>query len=320
MGVTVEVLNVPELREGFERSYPAPDLPVRFVPRGKIPSVARGFDAVVATANESVEWLEPLGSEERPPVLGYYVQDLESRFYPPGSDGYGTALASYTRVPGMVLFTKTEWNREEVARRTGASCVVVGPSFDVDLFRPFRSAPPEAPFRVAAMARVSCDRRRAAETMDLLERLVSRYGSRVDVTVFGADPAHPDHARAVRRFQYRDEGVVGSAQLAEILNGVHVFADFSTYQAMGLTAMEAMGCGATAIVPREGGSPSFARDGENALVVDTSSAEACLGALGRLVEDSGLRGRMMDRAVRDAPRFHPEGAAFRILGALFPDA
>ncbi|KAA0254928.1 glycosyltransferase [Acidobacteria bacterium ACD] len=319
MGVEVEVANLSENRPGFEAAYTDPGLPVRFLPRERIPELARGFDAVVATANGSVEWLEPLGAEGRPPVLGYYVQDFEPRFYPEGSDGFRTALASYTRVPGMVLVTKTDWNREEVARRTGALCRVVGPSFDVDLFRPFRSAPPAAPFRVAAMARVSCERRQPSRTMDLLGELVERLGPGVDVTVFGADPAHPDHALAVRSFRYRDAGVVDAARLAAILNGVHVFADFSTYQAMGLTALEAMGCGATAVVPRAGGSACFARDGENALVVDTSSPRACLDALLRLAGEPELRERLMERAVRDAPRHHPEGPALRILEALFGD-
>lgn len=320
MGVEVEVANLPGNRPGFETAYPEPGLPVRYVAPERIPELARGFDAVVATANGSVEWLAPLGGEGRPPVLGYYVQDFEPRFYPEGSDGFRTALASYTLVPGMVLVTKTEWNREEVARRTGAACSVVGPSFDVDLFRPFRSAPPRAPFRVAAMARVSCERRQPSRTMDLLGELVGRLGAGVEVTVFGADPSHPDHALAVRGFRYRDAGVVDASRLASILDGVHVFADFSTYQAMGLTALEAMGCGATAIVPREGGSASFARDGENALVVDTSSPAACLDALLRLAREPEARERLMDRALRDAQRHHPEGPALRILEALFGDA
>ena len=320
MGVEVEVVNLPENRPGFDAAYPALELPVRFVPRERIPELARRFDAAVATANVSVEWLEPLGAEGRPPVLGYYVQDFEPRFYPEGSDGFRTALASYTRVPGMVLVTKTEWNREEVARRTGALCRVVGPSFDVDLFRPFRSAPARAPLRVAAMARVSCERRQPSRTMDLLGELVERLGARVEVTVFGADRPLPVYAGAGGGSPSGPAGVGVAGRLASILNGVHVFADFSTYQAMGLTALEAMGCGATAIVPREGGSACFARDGENALVVDTSSPRACIDALLHLAEEPDMRERLMDRALRDVQRHHPEGPALGILEALFGDA
>jgi glycosyltransferase involved in cell wall biosynthesis len=89
---------------------------------------------------------------------------------------------------------------------------------------------------------------------------------------------------------------------------------------MGLSALEAMGCGATAIVPSAGGALSFARDGENALIVDTTTAASCLGALIRLVEDPALLARLMERAHRDAMAHHPSRAAFGILEALFPDA
>jgi glycosyltransferase involved in cell wall biosynthesis len=57
------------------------------------------------------------------------------------------------------------------------------------------------------------------------------------------------------------------------------------YQAFGRTALEAMACGATAIVPAVGGAHEFARDGENALVVDTSDRGAVFAAVSELVGD-----------------------------------
>ena len=154
--------------------------------------------------------------------------------------------------------------------------------------------------------------------MNVLERLATRYGDRVEISVFGLDPSHPDASRLDRPFSHNRAGTMDGWELARLFNDAHVFADFSTYQAMGLSALEAMACGATAIVPAAGGARSFARDGENALVIDTSNEEACLEALVQLVEDRALLARLMERAFRDALAFHPLGPAVRTLEALFP--
>lgn len=316
MGVDARVLNLARFRESFERHYPDAGLPLLWASPEEVAGAARGFDAVVATHNASVEWIAPLSG--RGPVLGYYVQDYEPLFYDEGTRDERKAFRSYTLVPGLVRVTKTDWNRQEVERRTGVSCHVVGPSFDQALFRPFRPAPSSGTLRVAAMVRPSSPRRQPILTMDVLEALVERYGPRVEVTIFGDDPSHPDEPRIARSFPHARLGMIDGWRLALLFNSVHVFADFSTYQAMGLSALEAMGCGATAIVPAAGGATSFAADGENALVVDTGSEGACLDALCRLADDPALLGRLMARAARDATRHHPAGAAWNSLDALFP--
>ena len=108
--------------------------------------------------------------------------------------------------------------------------------------------------------------------------------------------------------------------MAALLNEMDVFADFSSYQAMGLTAMEAMSCGVAVILPRAGGAASFAVDEENALIVDTSDERECYKALERLVVDHDLRRQLQRRALVDVVRFSPENAAFNILQALFGKA
>ncbi len=320
MGVDARVLNLTEFRGAFEKSYPDPDVPVLFAQPAGIPDAARSFDAVIATHNASVEWIAPLAGEAKAPVLGYYIQDYEPLFYPDGSRDAERAKRSYRLIPDLVRFTKTDWNRREVEARAGVSCAVVGPSFDQTLFRPVAGAPPMDRIRIAAMARPSSARRQPALTMDILEEVSAKYGSRVEITVFGDDPTHPDFPPLCRSFPYTSAGVLDGLALASLFNRVHLFADFSAYQAMGLSALEAMGCGATAIVPTAGGAGSFARHEENALFIDTSLREECLAAVCRLVDDPALLSPLMARAYRDVLPFHPAAASSRILHALFPDA
>lgn len=318
MGVDARVASPRAFESDFRAAYARPPVPVAFAAPSEVPALAAGFDAVIATANRSVEWLLPLAGREGGPVLGYYVQDFEPYFYEEGSSGHAHALASYTLIPGLVRFAKTEWNAREVTSRCAVPCAVVGPSFDAAAFSAREGArPPAPPVRIAAMIRPSSPRRQPGVTLAAFERLHERHGQKVVFTLFGVDPKDPEFLRMPRGFPHRNLGIASDERLADLFNESHVFADFSSYQAMGLTAMEAMACGAAAIVPRAGGADSFARDGENALVVDTASLEACVGALERFLAEPGLAARLGERARTDMAAFPPERAARRILELLF---
>ncbi len=322
MGVDVRLVNRQAARVVFQQWHQGLEIPEIYVEDpSDIPRVCAGFDAVVATVYFSVPWMD--GFVTRPmPVRGYYVQDFEPAFFAPGTPDHALARLSYTRIPGLVRFTKTEWNRGTLERELGVDCTVVGPSVDLDLFRPRPRVWPQGPggpLRVAAMVRPMTPRRQPALTMEVLKKFTARHGHEAEVIVFGCEPTDEDFSKLATDFSFRNAGMLTRPGLAALLNEVDVFADFSAFQAMGLTAMEAMACGATAILPRAGGAASFARDGENALLVDTSKPGDCLAALGRLVEDRTLCRRLGRQAMLDVCEFPPERAAYNILATLFPD-
>jgi GT2 family glycosyltransferase/glycosyltransferase involved in cell wall biosynthesis len=320
MGVEVHLLNLPEKRAGFERSFPNLDLPVVWSTPQKLPAILRGFDAAIATWHESVAWLAL--TQELPNLrLGYYIQDFEPWFYPDQSDEYHAALSSYTLIPAIHAFTKTDWTRQLVARQTGVDAMVVGPSFNTDLFlpRPSQNGEKERAdaLHIVAMIRPSSPRRAPELTMRLLGRLWQRYGARVRITLFGVDERDPGWGPLPKNFDWALAGVIDHARVAALLAQADIFVDFSTYQAMGLTALEAMACGAAVILPKKGGTGSFARHGDNSLFVDTASEEACWEALVSLVEDSRLRQEIQRQAIWQAPAYFPERAALTILSLLF---
>lgn len=313
MGVEVHLFNLAHNRQLFAAAYPANRLPVHFGDPEEARRLGATFDGVIATWHESVAWLPPSG-----PAVGYYVQDLEARFYPPGSPQAQAAAASYTARPDLRLFTKTEWNRQAVLDETGAPCEVVGPSVDIDRFCPLPT--PAGPLRVTAMIRPSSPRRSPRLTMEILRRLSHHYGERVEITLFGVAPQDPGFAELPQDFDWQLAGMLETERVAALLGRTDIFVDFSTWQAMGLTALEAMAGGAAVIVPAAGGAASFARHGENALVVDTTSAEACWRALRNLVDDDDLRARLRSEAIRDACAFYPERAAGKILEQLWGES
>ena len=320
MGVDVRIFNLVANRHGFERGYPKLGIPALYGEKEHLVTLASGYDAVIATVNFTVEWLCHVPRQNGRPVRGYYVQGFEPYMYAPGTEDYQIAWSSYTLFPDLVRFTKTEWTRQEVRKQIGVECTVVGPTVNIDLFRPRpRSGPewPDRPIRIAAMIRTTTPYRGPKLTMELLRQASRRYGGRIEIVVFGTSLGDSGFAELPRDFAWSFAGVLTQEQVTHLLNTVDVFVDFSSHQAMGLTALEAMACGATVIVPERGGAISFARHEENSLVVDTSSHEACWRALQRLIEDHHLRSRLQRNALVEIPDFFPERPAFKILNVLF---
>ncbi|HMS05792.1 MAG TPA: glycosyltransferase [Burkholderiaceae bacterium] len=323
-GVDACLVNLTRCRPQFEAAYPGLNIPVHYIDdEGDLPTAASGFDAIVATANHTVAWMHSLGQEIR---KAYYVQDYEPWFFPEGSREARIARESY-HVPlsNMRICTKTDWNRRVLFEREGVESTVIGASFDVDthVARPLSvqerlEAAPGA-VRIAAMVRPSCDRRGPVETLESLRELFLRYGERVRFEIFGADAADLMSTGCTLDFPFNLWGRLSAEQVAVLLMQCDVFLDFSHYQAMGLTAMEAMACAVAVIVPREGGADSFARHEVNALLVDTRDAQARLAAACRLVDDASLRERLARQAMLDMPYFYPEAPASRMLDAIFAD-
>lgn len=167
------------------------------------------------------------------------------------------------------------------------------------------------------MVRPASFYRSPRQTMDLLRAMVHHFGDQVEAIIFGAKLDDPEFRALPQDFRFQLAGVLSQKQVARLLNEVDVFVDFSSHQAMGLTAMEAMACGAAVIVPLAGGAETFAVHGMNSLVVDTNSQEDCAQALHRLVEDEGLRRRLQAQALRDICQFYVERPAYNILNTLF---
>lgn len=167
------------------------------------------------------------------------------------------------------------------------------------------------------MVRAASHYRSPELTMRVFKRIESEFGERVQIVVFGANQQVMESLDIERDFNFWSAGEINQKQVANLLNDIDIFVDFSSHQAMGLTALEAMASGCAIIVPQNGGSVEFVRDGENGLVVDTSSEEECYKAVIRLLEQDELRLNIQKQAMLDICQFHPEKAAYRILETLF---
>ncbi len=304
--------------EGIERAraaYPdADDLFVPFADEAELAAQAASADVVVATHYSTVALVGRLRERYGGFLPAYYAQDYEPFFADPGSAQLIDALDSYTAIPGQLVFAKTHWLRNLIGHLHGIDVAKVEPSLDRELFNTggregdegkdegdkgtFADERPDGPVRVAAMIRPRTPRRQPVLTLDALSELVARHGSAVEVTTFGC-PAESIEALG-RRSPGPHLGLLSRRRVADLLKRSDVFLDASTYQAFGRTAIEAMACGCTVVVPRIGGAAQFVRDEQNGLLADTLRPEAVGEALDRLVEDDDLRHRLQAGAVAEA--------------------
>jgi glycosyltransferase involved in cell wall biosynthesis len=200
---------------------------------------------------------------------------------------------------------------------------VVGPSVNIDLFRPRPTETPvwpDRPLRVAAMIRPSTHYRQPRLTLEVLKSVIEDSKSEMDIILFGVDPDDPEFLELPLDFPWKTAGMINQYQVARLMNETDIFTDFSYHQAMGLTAMEAMACGAAVIVPEFGGATSFVLHGQNGWVVNTNSFENCKDGLIRLMDDHQLRSQIQDKALQTICSFYPEKATYEILSIIFNSA
>jgi len=277
--------------------------------------VAQGFDVVVATLYSTIALLAEIVAAAPQILPAYYAQDYEPLFFTEGTDAWQEARASYTRLPGMPIFAKTDWIRDQIETVHGVPVAKVSPSLDHDVYSPVPRAM-DGPLRVTAMIRPGTPRRGAGRTMDLLSRLHSLHRGRVEISLFGCDRDDPGLADLRQDVPSEMLGTLTRPQVAALLQRTDIFVDMSDFQAFGRTALEAMACGAVALVPAEGGSDEYAIDGINAMVADTMDVAACLRRLDTLIRDPGLLDRMRLAALDTAATFTPRRAALSELSVL----
>jgi GT2 family glycosyltransferase/glycosyltransferase involved in cell wall biosynthesis len=295
-------------------------------------------DVISATHHKSVTLLERIRARRSDFLPAYYVQDYEPFFTAPYIAQ--EAIASYTALPDMLLFAKSHWLCNVVAERHGLYVAKVEPSIDREIFTAPTPTSAHGPgdaqgedtgtprtvtrngdhaaldtesgvLRVAAMIRPRTARRQPLATMAVLERLLEELPGRVRVSTFGcySDELREILPSADDEVLRRHHGMLGRSEVADLLCESDVFLDMSVYQAFGRTALEAMACGATAVIPNVGGAWEFVEDGGNALAVDTLEPDGALAALRTLATDAVLLERLKSGALRTAERYSVARAA-----------
>ncbi|MHC4414421.1 MAG: glycosyltransferase [Planctomycetota bacterium] len=297
----------------YESEYRIDDLLLPYREKKDLIDAAARFDVAIATTYESVDLIRDIVGLHPDLLPAYYVQDYEPFFFESGTANRSLAEISYTAVEHMLLFAKTQWLCGTVERLHDVRVHKVSPSLDDELFSPPAAPHRTGPVTVAAMVRVQTPLRAPHRTMRVLRKLARAYGDAVQIHTFGTNPDDLARSGLTPDFPVENHGLLSRQSVADLLRRADVFADFSDYQAFGRTGLEAMACGNAVLLPQAGGAHEYARDRENARLVNTESDDECYEALREVVDDAGLRAVLQANGPRTASRYSVHRAALSEL-------
>lgn len=318
MGVNVFIVNQNKNKRFFEAAYP--DLPLTTIWLGtfnEISSINEKFNAIVATAYHTVKYLKKAKLENA--VKGYYVQDYEPYFYHMDDPRRRDAESSYDMSNDVKIFTKTKWNKMQVDSKHKTNIKAVGPSVNVDKFYPPSKLilnDTDNCLTVGAMLRPCSPYRGSKMVVEVLRAILARNKD-IEILFFGVDSEDMDFIHLGVDFPHTNLGKLPSSEVNKFLNKIDVFLDFSDYQAMGLTTMEAMLTGVAVIAPVCGGTNEISTHMHDAIHVDTSKKDLCVQAAELLINDKALLSKLRREAVITANKYFPESSAYNILSHLF---
>lgn len=252
-------------------------------------------DVVVASLWSTAATVDRIVRRMPRAVPWYFIQDDERNFFHElDTAGRQKVVESWSLIPNRIV--KTSWLREQIGA-FGHDAHIVPVGFDQDSF--YCHADPDArPLRILAMVRPRTPRRGYERTIRALAQIKAARPE-VEIALFGT----PNLADYDIPFPHTDLGEVPNERLRAIYNTARIVLDLSDYQALGRIGLEGMACGAATVLTKFGGITEYIRDGENTLAVDPFDEPAIVAAILRLIDDPGLRAKLVEAGFRTVERF-----------------
>ena len=218
----------------------------------------------------------------------FFVQDIETSYYPHDAERRAHVLASYREE--FRYMTISGWNRERLVEQ-GLEATLVAPGIDLETFRPL----PDARRRddmLLALGRTN-PLKNLPLTIDAWRALGD---GRPELVLFGIEPGLGPQHGATYVERPSDERV------NELFNQAAVFVQTSTHEGFCLPPLEAMATGGAVVCTDAHGNRDFCVDGVNCLVPEPT-VESVSGAIGRLLGDAGLRERLGRAGIATAAEY-----------------
>lgn len=218
----------------------------------------------------------------------YFVQDVETSYYPHSQLMRDTVLASYREE--FRYMTISAYNAAGL-RALGRESTLIPPGIDLDGFRPLADVQRRDDM-LLALGRMN-PLKNLPLTLDAWKALPE---PRPELCLFGVEPElGPLHGvRYVERPSDED--------VNRLFNEAAVFVQTSTHEGFCLPALEAMATGAAVVCTDAHGNRDFCVDGENCLIPDPT-VEAVRDAIARLLADPALRRRLGEAGRRTVTEY-----------------
>ncbi len=219
----------------------------------------------------------------------YFVQDIETSYYPDDETLRHRVLASYRHE--FHYMTISSWNRERL-RELGLDATLIPPGIDLESFRPL-SGEPRRRDMVLALGR--------SQPLKNLPLTLAAWRAlpepRPELRLFGVEPELADGLPGVRYVTAPSD-----EQVNELFNQATIFLQTSRHEGFCLPPLEAMATGGAVVCTDAHGNRDFCRDGGNCLMPE-ARADAVSAALATLLDDPALRERLGQAGRETAARY-----------------
>jgi GT2 family glycosyltransferase/glycosyltransferase involved in cell wall biosynthesis len=219
----------------------------------------------------------------------YFVQDIETSYYPDSEPTRHMVLASYR--PEFKFLTTSRWNAERL-REVGIEPTTVPPGVDLEQFHP-----------IAGVERredllVGLGRSNPLKNLALTVAAWQSLGeARPELCLFGIEPETlPTDPRA-RYVTGPSDGDVNT-----LLNQATAFVQTSVHEGFCLPALEAMAAACPVVCTDAHGNLDYCEDGANCLMPEPEP-HAVASALRRVLTDAGLRERLREAGLATAAEY-----------------
>ena len=217
----------------------------------------------------------------------YFVQDIETSYYPGQPHMHSAVLDSYREE--FRYLTTSDWVAERL-RELGRTPTQVAPGISLDTFRDLGL--PREDGVLLSLARSN-----PLKNFDLtVGAWQSMEVPRPDLWLFGIEPELAEPVGARHFTAPSDE------QVNELYNRATVFVQTSRHEGYCLPLLEAMAAGVPTVCTDAHGNRDFCRDGENCLMTDDDPASVS-AALERLFADRALRAELSKEGMRTAAAY-----------------
>jgi glycosyltransferase involved in cell wall biosynthesis len=207
----------------------------------------------------------------------YFVQDIETSYYPDDAASRDRVLATYRNE--FTYLTISGYNREGLAE-LGVDAEVGGLGIDLETFKPL----PQTQRRDDMLLAVG--RGNPLKNLDLtIDAWKALDGDRPELTLFGIEP------ELGRRHGARYLVAPSDEEVNALFNEATVFIQTSRHEGFALPPLEAMATGGAVVCTDAHGNRDFCVDGVNCLMPEPT-VPAVRAAIRRLLDDPDLRRRL----------------------------
>lgn len=250
----------------------------------------------------------PALAEVRAARRGVLMQGFDPLHYRPEEFVDQLAATAAVCAPFDVIAV-SEWVADMVrAVRPSARCAVVAPGVDKDVFGGPPRTPGDGPLRILVEGQPSVWFKGVGDAVAATAAMTQPR----HVTVVATDPAGARDVAADRVV-----GGLDPAAMAALYRETDVLVKLSRHEGLGLAPVEAFHAGVPCVIAPYGGDASYARHGDNALVVGFDDIPGTARALDRLAADRDLLARLSEGALRAAAQWPDlETASARLADAL----